>query len=102
MSEHETDTCLRCGAEDNHPKFHVIGPIQGGLGWATYHHDCAALLGHAKASVIVDHAEGKKGDELRAILTNPDHPVHAKVAEVHKQEAEMLHRANLQALGESE
>lgn len=65
-----------------------------GDGWLDYHHDCAASLKHLigdaadHAQIIVDHsmvddgAGGKrqlKGDELKAMLTDTSHPVHAAI-----------------------
>jgi hypothetical protein len=92
--KHEVDRCESCNAEDDHPKFFVIGPTPDGLGWSTYHHDCAALLGHAKASLIVEHAKGVKGDELRKVLTDKRHPLHKAVADFSKQETKNIEQQN--------
>lgn len=83
-----------CGAEDNHPKFHLLAPTADGLGWKTYHHDCAAVLGHVKASLVVEHTNGAKGDELRALLNNPDHALHAAILEHTEREASEIHARN--------
>jgi hypothetical protein len=92
------DRCESCNGEDDHPKFHVIGPTPDGLGWSTYHHDCAALLGHAKASVIVEHAKGVKGDELRKLLADKKHPVHKAVADFSHQESKDIEQRNQRLL----
>lgn len=76
------DTCEHadCGQTDDHPKFHALVATLEGQGWKTYHHDCAALLGHVKASLIVKHTDGVKGEDLRALLLDGTHPVHEAVA----------------------
>lgn len=79
MSENLVERCAVCGQADDHPKFHLLGPSANGLGWTSMHHDCAASQGHLHASLIVQATEGAKGEELRSLLTDPDHEVHAIV-----------------------
>lgn len=87
-----------CRGVDNHPRFILYtGKLVASVdhfvsadifhehdndqdGYVEYHHDCAAALGHAKAQLIVDNTAGAKGDELRALLTDPNHAVHAVVS----------------------
>lgn len=93
-----------CNAVDDHPKFYLIAPVLAAdgksfeLGFVTYHHDCAALLGHEKASLVVRHANGAQGDELRSALTDPDHPVHAAVVEHTRAQAEAIAAENKRVL----
>lgn len=73
------ERCSVCKTTDDHPKFHLVGPSNEGLGWDSMHHDCAATQGYEHADLIVKASNGAKGDDLRAILADPDHEVHAIV-----------------------
>lgn len=79
MSEYQKERCSVCGQVDDHPKFHLIGPADNGLGWTSMHHDCAASQGHEHASLIVQATKGAKGNELRKLLTDSRHEVHRTV-----------------------
>lgn len=109
-----------CQQTDDHPAYHLYvnvreakfgedGPStkvyhehdQDQNGWLNYHHDCAAALGHAKAQTMMQHIGDAKGDELRALLNDPNHPVHQAVRDHSEREAQEIHEANLAALSEA-
>lgn len=94
MSEYEETKCAHCNQTDDHPKFHLLTATDTGLGWETSHHDCAAMQGHEKAALVVEHSNGAKGHELRKMLTNPDHAVHTAVAEHTESHAVANYAAN--------
>ena len=79
FSENRPDTCAFCHTEDNHPKFHLIAPGAEGLTFQTGHHDCAAMVGHTPASIIVRAVDGIQGQELAARLADPEHQLHEEV-----------------------
>jgi hypothetical protein len=104
-------TCVSCQQEDDHPRLHLLTPIlspavneQGEQEWAwrlgfeTHHHDCAAGLGHEKATLIVRHTDNTQGAELAARLEDPEHPVHDEVRQHTLREAASIHVANLRTL----
>lgn len=97
---HVQDRCEQCGQIDDHPKVHIS---EGGV-IRTRHHDCLSVDDEQmvrdsaqargsgpKASAVIDACKnGAKGDELRALIQDPDA----------LRQAEGLHeRAQLEAEG---
>lgn len=60
-------TCLACGQTDDHPR-HVIALPDGND--VTYHFDCCKIVkGCEHCTEALEHADGAKGNDLRAHLT---------------------------------
>lgn len=95
----QQEKCLGCGQTDIDPHFLLMSPTTSGLGWAEYHHDCAAKAGHEKASIIVRATNNATGAELRSQLTDLAHPVHEIVKQHTLREAATIHINNHRVLG---
>lgn len=102
--ERRKERCEHCGQIDSDPKYHIIGPsdVSAGLTVKTYHHDCAASIGHAKASLILKHTNNAKGDDLLKQLKDVNHPVHQAMKDFNAKESEAIEAAVKRSLGVQE
>lgn len=77
---HQIRTCIGCGQTDDHPRLVVAGTVDHTAD-ITWHHDCWCIAhpddgsdaGVAEMHLVVAHAAGRQGDELREYLLSPEH-----------------------------
>jgi len=63
--------CLACGQVDDHPRHVITLPDHSEV---TYHMDCHSRMNPPceVCTAQTANAEGKTGDELRAVITSPE------------------------------